>query len=193
VVCKSLAKHNPSHIYIAARNSNTAESTISEIKSLAPKVEVTFVGCNLALLSSVEKAARIVILTTARLDLLFRNADILGAGEGPPPGLTEDGYEIQFGVNHLGYALLVKLLLPTLLKTAELHPDVRVIINTSAGYRFHASQGIAFKDLRTRQENLTLMGGFGGWLRYFQSKLANVVYNDKLARRYPSIKFVAIQ
>jgi retinol dehydrogenase-12 len=139
VVCKSLAKHNPSHIYIAARNSNTAESTISEIKSLAPKVEVTFVGCNLTSFPSVEKAARIVILTTARLDLLFSNASILGAGEGPPPGLTEDGYEIQFGVNHLGHALLVKLLLPTLLKTAELHPDVRVIISTSAGYRFHAS------------------------------------------------------
>ena len=108
MVCKSLAKHNPSHIYIAARNSNTAESTISEIKSLAPKVEVTFVGCNLASFSSVEKAARIVISTTARLDLLFCIAGILGAGEGPPLGPTEDGYEIQFGVNHLGHALPVK-------------------------------------------------------------------------------------
>lgn len=88
VVCKSLAKQNPTRIYIAARNPKTAESTIGEIRSLVPKVETTFVECNLASFASIEKAARIVISTTTRLDLQFCNAGNLGAGERPPPGLT---------------------------------------------------------------------------------------------------------
>jgi hypothetical protein len=70
-------------------------------------------------------------------------------------------------VNHLGHTLLVKLLLPTLLKMAELHPDLQVVTNTSDSYRFHASQGVVFKDLCTLQENMTFMGGFSGWRRYF--------------------------
>ena len=49
------------------------------------------------------------------------------------------------------------------------------------------------KIIKIGRADLEGIGGFGGWLRYFQSKLANVVYNDELARRYPSIKFVAIQ
>jgi len=79
-----------------------------------------------------------------------------------------DGYELNFAVNHLGHALLVKLLLPILLATTKLQTDVRVISTGSDGYRMHTSEGIIFKDLRTPQKNLTMLGLFGGWLRYFR-------------------------
>lgn len=186
--CLNLAKHNPSRIYIAARDSKSSESTIAKIKELAPKTVAIFVSCDLASLASVQKAVKQVLSTAQRMDLLFCNAGILGA----PASLTKDGYEIHFGVNHLGHALLIKLLIPTLLKTVDLPSDVRVVTTSSDGYRFHASDGIVFKDLRTTQENLTFMGKFGAWLRYFQSKLANIVYTVELAKRYPIVKFIAV-
>lgn len=158
---------------------------------LTPHVEFVFVECDLGSLASVSKAANEIVSSTDRLDLFFCNAGILGA----PPGLTADGYEIHFGVNHLGHALLIKLLLPTLLHTANFQPDVRVVTTASDGYRFHASEGIIFRDLRTTQLNLSVLSSLGGkdsWRRYSQSKLANIVYTVELARRYPVIKFVAV-
>jgi retinol dehydrogenase-12 len=116
------------------------------------------------------------------------NAGILDA----PLGLSEDGYEIHFAVNYLGHTLLIKLLLPLLLKTTEIQPDVRVVLLASSGYRFHDPRGVIFKDLKTTQQNLTRLGMFGGMLRYFQSKLAIILYTVELARRYPTIKVVAV-
>lgn len=143
-------------------------------------MEVTFVECNLGSFASVQGAATQVLSSTQRLDVLLCNAGVLNA----PPTLTEDGYEVHFGVNYLGHALLIKSLLTLLLKTTELHPDVRVVLS-SDGYRFHDPRGIIFKDL-------TSLGLFGGMLRYFQAKLAVILYTVELARRYPTIKFVAI-
>ena len=106
-----------------------------------------------------------------------------------PPGLTKDGYEVQFGINHLGHALLIKLLLPTILQTAEDHDsDVRIIILTSVGFRGHPSGGITFKDLRTTQDT----GVAAPWIRYGQSKLANILYAAELARRYPRITSLSV-
>lgn len=106
-----------------------------------------------------------------------------------PPGLSTDGYEIQFATNHLGHALLIKLLLPTLLQTAqEPNSDVRIVCSSSLGAFFGPKSGIVFKDLRTTQKYL--MGG--GFIRYGQSKLANILYAAELARRYPEIKTLSI-
>jgi retinol dehydrogenase 12 len=149
---------------------------------------VTFIECNLGSFASVLGAAKQVLSSTQRLDVLLCNAGVLNA----PPSLTEDGYEVHFGVNYLGHTLLIKLLLPLLLKTAQIHPDLRVILLSSDGYRFHDPRGIIFKDLKTTQLNLTRLGMFGGMIRYFQSKLAVILYTVELARRYPKIKFVAI-
>jgi retinol dehydrogenase-12 len=186
--CLYLARHNPARIIILARNPKTGESITKEIQEASPQVEVTFLECNLGSFASVQAAAKQIISFTQRLDILLCNAGILNA----PPSLTEDGYEVHFGVNYLGHALLIKLLLPLLLKTTEIHPDVRVILLGSDGYRFHDPRGIIFKDLKTSQRNLTRLGMFGGMLRYFQSKLAVILYTVQLARRYPMIKFVAI-
>lgn len=106
-----------------------------------------------------------------------------------PPGLTVDGYEIQFGTNHLGHALLIKKLLPLLERTAARSDgDPRIVILSSEGHNFHPKAGINFDDLRTVQD----MGVGGSWIRYAQSKLANILYTNELARRYPLITSVSL-
>jgi NAD(P)-dependent dehydrogenase (short-subunit alcohol dehydrogenase family) len=107
-----------------------------------------------------------------------------------PPQLTQDGYELQFGINHLGHALLVKLLLPTLLRTAEApNSDVRIVFLSSIAYRIHPKGGITFDALRTTQDIGKILGS---WVRYGQTKLANILYAAELARRYPNITSVSV-
>lgn len=178
----ALAKHNPKEIYFSGRNSKKAAEVIAEVNAVVPTAKVTFIECDLASLASIK--AGMQKFTSQRLDILICNAGIMAV----PAGLTEDGYEIQFGTNHLGHALLIKLLLPTLSQTAaQPGADVRIIILTSLGFRGHPRGGIVFKELRTTQEGI-----FGSWIRYGQSKVANILYAAELARRYPNILSVSI-
>ena len=103
-----------------------------------------------------------------------------------PAGVTEQGYEIQFGTNHLGHALLTKLLLPTMLRTAEHKHDVRVISVSSAGHA--GAFGISFDKLKSSMDSYIT----STMVRYAQSKLANLIYAKALAKQYPSIKAVAV-
>ena len=130
-----------------------------------------------------QAAAREYTSKEDRLDTLILNAGIMAT----PPGLTTEGYEIQFGTNHVGHALLTKLLLPTLLKTAE-QPvaDVRVILLSSMGHLMAPGAGIVFKDLKTDMRSyLTLK-------RYAQSKLANILFAKELDRCYNSKGITAV-
>jgi NAD(P)-dependent dehydrogenase (short-subunit alcohol dehydrogenase family) len=147
--------------------------------------KVSFLACDLASLSSVNKAAESFLAQESRLDLLMCNAGIMAV----PPGKTKDGYEVQFGTNHLGHALLIQKCLPLLQQTAAVPgADVRVVILTSLGFRMHPPAGIVFSDLMTEQK----FSAFGAWIRYGQSKLANLLYARELARRYPSITSVSV-
>ncbi|KAL4746665.1 hypothetical protein BDW72DRAFT_207143 [Aspergillus terricola var. indicus] len=178
-----LAKHSPAHIYISGRNAKSADAVIQQAQKSGTKV--SFLACDLASLDSVKKAADTILAQESRLDLLMCNAGIMAV----PPGKTKDGYEVQFGTNHLGHALLIQKCLPLLQQTAALPgADVRVVILTSLGFRMHPSAGIVFSDLKSEQN----FSAFGGWIRYGQSKLANVLYARELARRYPSITSVSV-
>jgi NAD(P)-dependent dehydrogenase (short-subunit alcohol dehydrogenase family) len=85
--------------------------------------------------------------------------------------------------------MLIKSLLPTLIKTSEQpNSDVRIVLITSAGWRGHPKGGIQFATLNTTQDWAIL----GRWVRYGQSKLANIVYAAELARRYPSITCLSV-
>ena len=111
----------------------------------------------------------------------MNNAGIMAT----PPGTTQEGYEIQFGTNHIGHALLTKLLLPTLLSTAEKPgSDVRIVNLTSEGHRLAPSGGILF--------DKTKLDGVGPWARYGQSKLSNILFTKELAKRYPTIMTMAV-
>ncbi|EXJ61659.1 hypothetical protein A1O7_02088 [Cladophialophora yegresii CBS 114405] len=186
-----LAQHGPAHIYFSGRNARNAQSVIERVKGTNPDVPVTFIPCDLADLSSVKTAAQNLLTQTQRLDVLFANAGIMAL----PPGTTRDGYELQFGTNHMGHALLIKLLLPLMQQTAKNHDDadVRIIISTSVAYKQAPSrEGIAFETLKTPQDGLGGLLPGGKWCRYGQSKLANMLYGRELATRYPEITSVAI-
>jgi NAD(P)-dependent dehydrogenase (short-subunit alcohol dehydrogenase family) len=105
-----------------------------------------------------------------------------------PAALTKDGYEIQFGTNHIGHALLTKKLMPVLQKTAsEPNADVRIINLTSEGHRFAPKPTGFIPETCT-----TDMASYNTFTRYGQSKLANILFTTELVRRYPAITSVSI-
>ena len=91
-----------------------------------------------------------------------------------PESRTEDGYEIQFGVNHLGHFLLTELLMPKLRESAITGFNARIIILAS---KTHARGNIRWKDLNWSK------GHYDKWKAYHQSKLANVMHGAALSRR----------
>jgi retinol dehydrogenase 12 len=73
-----------------------------------------------------------------------------------PPGLTSDGHETQFGTNHVGHALLAKLLMPTLLRTAEApDSDMSIIGLSSVAHKFAPFGGVDFEDSKDSQKNFS--------------------------------------
>ncbi|KAL3495797.1 retinol dehydrogenase 11 [Aspergillus germanicus] len=178
-----LSKHSPAHIYITGRNTKSAAGVIKQVAETGSKTPVSFITCDLALLASVKRAADEFRSKETRLDILMCSAGIMAVDH----GLTADGYEVQFGTNHLGHALLIQRLLPVLQSSATLSRDVRIVLLTSLGFKMHPCDGISFDTLRTTQKGL-----FGSWVRYGQSKLANLLYARELAHRYPDITSVSV-
>ncbi|KAJ5134547.1 hypothetical protein N7448_000434 [Penicillium atrosanguineum] len=180
------AKHNAARIYISGRNAKNAESISGQIRDSGSNTEVVFIECDLSSLSSVKGAAERLLSQTPipELDILMCNAGIMSR----PAGLTADGYEVQFGTNHLGHALLIRKLLPLLDRTAREGRDARIIILSSSGYALHPRGGILFDSLESTQE--FWIGG--PWQRYGQSKLANLLYAREMAGRYPHLTVVAV-
>jgi NAD(P)-dependent dehydrogenase (short-subunit alcohol dehydrogenase family) len=178
-----LSKHNPSTLYLAARSRAKFDTAHADILKSNPTANITFLELDLSSFPSIKNAASTVLATSPRLDLLINNAGVMAL----PPGLTTDGYEIQFGTNHMGHALLTKLLMPLLLKTADQpDSDVRIINLSSAG------EGLAPKGGFLPDKATTTMESYHSYTRYGHSKLANVLFAKELARRYPSIKSVSI-
>ncbi len=104
-----------------------------------------------------------------------------------PAGLTKDGYEVQLGTNHIGHFHLTKQLMPLLEKTASLPgTDVRVVGLTSGGHQYAPKGGILFDGSIE-----TDMASYNTFIRYGQSKLANILHIRELAKRHPSVKCVA--
>lgn len=164
-----LAKHNPSHIIFTGRDAARAEAVVQSAN----------VACNQASLASVKQAAENILAITTTIDVLICNAGIAVV----PPALTQDGYEIQFGTNHLGHALLMHLLLTSIRQV-----EGRIVCLTSLAYRHAPSGGIQFDTLKTSR-NIE----FGeGLVNYSHAKLANLLYVRAMAKRYPDIKVVAM-
>ncbi|KAL8697300.1 MAG: hypothetical protein Q9201_007190 [Fulgogasparrea decipioides] len=177
-----LAKHNPSRIYLAARTPSKGEAAIEDVKKVVPNANITYLKLDLCSFKSIATAAQEFNSQSQRLDVLMNNAGIMAT----PLTHTEDGYESQFGTNHMGHALLTKLLLPTLISTAkEEGSDVRIVNLTSLGHNLAPRpRGIIFDKAKLDKQ--------GPWPRYGQSKLANILFTKELANRYPSIMSVAV-
>ncbi|MFZ9282307.1 MAG: oxidoreductase, partial [Prochlorococcaceae cyanobacterium] len=128
---------------------------------------------DLADLGSVRQAAEQLAARHSRLDLLLNNAGVMA----PPRTLTRQGFELQFGVNHLGHFDLTQRLLPLLLASAS----PRVVQVTSGAQYFGQ---LDFDDLQGERR-------YDRWKAYGQSKLANVVLAQELQRRYPQLRSAA--
>lgn len=176
-----LARHDPQEIWLTARSTQKAQDAINDIKQMVPDANIKPLALDLTSFESVRAAAR--AFNASRLDVLMLNAGCMAA----PEALTADGYELQFGTNHVGHALLTKLLTPVLDKTAaEPNADVRVVFLSSAAVAMSPRGGIRFDTLKTTQ------GDMSTWYRYGQSKLANALYARVMARKHPAWNVTAV-
>ncbi|WP_225867366.1 oxidoreductase [Cyanobium sp. NIES-981] len=135
------------------------------LPSVAAGGAVDLLDLDLADLAAVVRAARTVEERYGRLDLLVNNAGVMGL----PRALTRDGFELQFGINHLGHFALTQALLPLL----RARPGARVVTVTSGAQYFGR---IAFDDLQGERR-------YDRWQAYGQSKLANVMFALELQQR----------
>lgn len=179
-----LARHAPACIWLAARSLEKASSTAKEISQEVPGSHIKPLALDLNSFASVQAAAKTVLRDTDRLDILMLNAGIMAA----KPGLTENGYDNQMGVNHLGHALLTTMLLPLLERTCDRHQsDVRIVSLSSEGHRS------VDPNVGLRLDLAKSTGGIlGPYERYFQSKLANALWVKHMAKTHPRLTFVAV-
>jgi NAD(P)-dependent dehydrogenase (short-subunit alcohol dehydrogenase family) len=152
-------------VVLACRDTSKGDRALDEIRAAVPGAKGRVAALDLADLASVRSFAEQLASEAARLDLLINNAGIMAA----PRRLTKDGFESQFGINHLGHFALTGRLLG-LLSAA---PAPRVVTLTSGAHRFGT---IKFDDLQREQ-------GYNNWLAYGQSKLANLMFALELQRR----------
>ena len=166
---------------MACRNESKATGAISEIRTLHRDARISYLQLDLTSFASIKAAAEEFQRLSNRLDVLMLNAGVMAV----PMSLTEEGYEIQSGTNHIGHFLLTKLLLPTLQATTKLpNADVRVVCLTSEAYRFARTKSPLFSQPELEE--------CSPWGRYGYSKLANMHFIKELARRHPEILCVSI-
>jgi NAD(P)-dependent dehydrogenase (short-subunit alcohol dehydrogenase family) len=153
------------HVVLACRDEGKSRAAAERITGELADVQVDTLGLDLSSLDSVRAAAAEIRERYPRLDLLINNAGVMM----PPHGRTADGFELQFGTNHLGHFALTGLVLPSLLAAA----GSRVVTVSSNG---HKVGKIRFDDLQW-ERRYRRMGA------YAQSKLANLLFTYELQRR----------
>lgn len=154
------------HVVIGARNLDKAAKAESDVKAEIPSALLEVRKLDLSSLASVEEFAAGVLAAHPVIDLLFNNAGVMAT----PEWKTEDGFEMQFGTNHLGHFALTARLMPALLKAA----DAR-IVNTTSTARFAAGE----YDLNNPHH----LGVYDSWRAYGYSKLANLQFTLELNNR----------
>jgi NAD(P)-dependent dehydrogenase (short-subunit alcohol dehydrogenase family) len=152
-------------VWLASRSEEKARGAMQAIRNQVPNADLTIGALDLADLSSVRAFAESFAAPGRPLDLLINNAGIMAA----PRRLTRDGFESQFGTNHLGHFALTGLLLGALLKA----PAPRVVTVSST---MHRGGTMNFDDLNGERK-------YGRWRAYSQSKLANLMFCFELQRR----------
>ena len=152
-------------VLMGCRNAVKAEEARSQILADHPGADVEIVSLDLGDLSSVEKAAGEVAARPEPLDILVNNAGVMA----PPRETTKDGFELQFGTNHLGHFALTGRLIEKLLAA-----DSPRVVNVSS--MAHRIGKMNFDDLNSED-------GYSRWPAYGQSKLANLLFTLELDRR----------
>ncbi|XP_037964443.2 retinol dehydrogenase 13 [Plutella xylostella] len=157
-------------VIMACRSMEKAEEAKSNIvdacKDLPDVGELVLVKLDLTSLKSVRQCAQHIVDSEPQINILVNNAGIMMC----PKGETEDGFEIQFGTNHLAHFLFTLLLLPKIIKST---PARIVTVSSKA----HTRYGINFDDLNYKKRR------YNAAEAYSQSKLANVLFSRELAKK----------
>jgi NAD(P)-dependent dehydrogenase (short-subunit alcohol dehydrogenase family) len=156
---KTLAARG-AQVILACRDAVRAEAAMERIHADVPSAELSFQSLDLADLDQVKDAAK-TLLAGPRIDVLVNNAGVMI----PPRSLTQQGFELQFGVNHLGTFALTGLV--------HNHVDDRIVITAS----------LAHKGGRIDYSDLSASRSYHNWQRYQTSKLANLMTMFELDRR----------
>ncbi|HIG61390.1 MAG TPA: SDR family NAD(P)-dependent oxidoreductase [Gammaproteobacteria bacterium] len=150
-------------VLLGCRSESKAQLAISRIRDIHPQADLTWLPLDLADLNSIRAAASVA--EESQLDILINNAAVMAV----PRSLTRDGFEHQFGVNHLGHFALTGLLIKNL--TAS--PGARIVTVSSLAHR---SGKIDFDDITGAQS-------YSAMSRYQMSKAANLYFTLELHRR----------
>jgi NAD(P)-dependent dehydrogenase (short-subunit alcohol dehydrogenase family) len=158
--------HAGAEVWVTGRNKEKGREAVEQIRSVAPDATVSFEMLDLASLASIRAFAGRILSQGRPLDILINNAGVMDL---PNRQLTEDGFERQFGTNHLGHFALTGLLLPAL-RAAQ---APRVVNVSSVAHR---GGRIDFSNLQGERK-------YKSWPAYQQSKLANLLFTLELQRR----------
>ena len=152
-------------VTLAVRDTAKGDAAAATIRAAVPGAELPVAVLGLASLASIRTFADAFARTHGRLDMLINNAGVMAI----PRRTTADGFEMQFGTNHLGHFALTGLLLPLLLTI----PAARIVTVSSGA---HILGKINFDDLQGERS-------YNKWRAYGQSKLANLLFAYELQRR----------
>ena len=161
-------------VILACRNPDRGREAERDIRLKSGSEDVIYHHLDLASLSSVHQFAETILQEESHIDILINNAGIMAC----PQWKTEDGFEMQFGVNHLGHFLLTNLLLDRLKEA----PSARIINVTSSRYKL--SGGLNFDDLNNEED-------YNPYRTYCHSKLANILFTRSLAGRLEGTRVTA--
>ncbi len=152
-------------VYVACRNDKKALNAIERMKAQNGSGELVFSHLDLASLNSVRHFSESVLEKESKLDLLINNAGVMI----PPPAKTEDGFEIQFGINFIGHFAL----------TGHLFN----ILEATTGSRVVTLSSIAHRGARIDFDNFRLEKPYSNWREYGQSKLADIIFALEFDKR----------
>ncbi|WMV20563.1 hypothetical protein MTR67_013948 [Solanum verrucosum] len=160
------------HVIMGVRNISAGEQVKETIIKDVPQAKIDALELDLSSLASVRNFASNYNSLGLPLNLLINNAGIMAT----PFTLSKDKIELQFATNHVGHFLLTNLLLDTMKKTArESRKEGRIVNVSSRRHKFSYNEGIRFDKINDQS-------GYNGLSAYGQSKLANVLHANELAR-----------
>ena len=151
-------------VLLGCRSEDKAEAAMAKIRAITPEADLAWIPLDLGNLASVRRAAE-TVQAEPRLDVLINNAGVMV----PPRSETADGFELQFGVNHLGHFALTQHLLQKLCS----QPGARIVTVSSNAHR---GGKIDYDDIHA-QKNYSRLA------RYQMSKFANILFMYELQRR----------